>query len=171
MLLTLPTPGVLSKCLLTSERVRAAVVAELVRLEVLDRREKSIFFRGDYEYASDLVFLRNRARQLRFAPPLADALRLPPHAQARALLDFNRAHYQYLTCRRDLDPAHGEWYQAEMNATDRLYDVWQAVDDAGREYYYPYIRRQAMMRLRDELIGPDAYYRVRLPPCVPFQIN
>ena len=142
-------------------------VALALHLEILDARELPWLLQPTLDFAGALRPLRTRWRDLRDAPPLHDGMRFPDHALVGELLSFNRA------CRQRLDGQLGvsavrdeELYEA-IRETDRLYHLWDTVRDVRCIQYHVSVRRAALKRLRDELLGYPAYCAGLLPPHVP----
>jgi hypothetical protein len=137
-----------------------------IRWEILDRRETHYLLAGEQDFEADVKLLQERFRELRTAPRLAEAGRLPSRDVVVDLLAFNRAYRQDLSARLELDVVHGEELRAALLETDQLYRIWDTVRDARSEYCYITVRRQALQQLR-ELIGDPAFYTGQLPPHVP----
>jgi hypothetical protein len=137
-----------------------------VQWEILDPRELHHMLAHEQDFEADLKALQERYRELRVAPPLAEALRFPGRDIVNDLLAFNRAYRQDLDSRLSLDVVHGEALRAALMETDQLYRIWDLVRDARCEYYYVTVRRQALQSLR-ETVGNVSFYTGQLPPHVP----
>jgi hypothetical protein len=146
--------------------LRPALQAVAVGWEILDPREVRYVLTRPEDFAADLKLLRRRYQDLADAPPLQDCLRFPSRDLITELLSFNRAYRQHLTSRQSLELT--SWWELHetLQEADRLYQTWDTVRDAGCDYYYVTVRRQALKKLR-EAIGPQAYYASCLPPHVP----
>ena len=143
---------------------RTALREQAIRCEILDPREERLS-RLD-QFGADLTTLRQRHRDLRNAPPLADALRFPNRRQVSEMLQFNRDYRKHLKERQVVDLYRGSVFKDAIRETDDLYHVWDLVREATCEIYYVPVRRQALTDLR-ALIGPAAYFAGDLPPYVP----
>ena len=118
------------------------------------------------DFETDLDLLRRRYQELRDAPPLADADRLPARDAVNHLIQFNRSYRTHLEGRQVWEADRADVIGVALAETDRLYKVWDAVRDARCEFYYVTVRRQALKRLR-EALGDAAYGTAELPPHVP----
>jgi hypothetical protein len=134
-------------------------------LELLDPREVRYVLARREDFEADLPFLRRRYQDLRDAPPLADVWRFPPPEIAGRHLAHNRVVRRELALRRDAMGGHLGYDYAVAEA-ERLYKIWDAARDAGSEFYYVSVRRQALALLR-QMIGPEAYHQGELPPPFP----
>jgi hypothetical protein len=137
-----------------------------VMWELLDRRETQHVLARAEDFEADLKLLRNRYHKLLSAPRVWECRRFPDRIAVNDLLTANRTYRQYLTARQPVDLVHADDVRTVVNETDRLYEIWDAVRDAGCTYYYVTVRRQALQHLR-ELIGMEAFYRAELPPHLP----
>ncbi len=146
--------------------LRPTLQALAVSWELLDPRECRYIFTRAEDLASDLKLIRRRWQDLADAPPLYDCMRLPDRALVNELLAFNRAYRQHLDSRQSLELTYWWDLHESLQETDRLYEVWDTIRDARCEYYYVYVRRMALKRLREKL-GAPAYYSGKLPPHVP----
>lgn len=102
-------------------------------------------------------------------PPLDDRHRFPPKAVAWEARFFNLAFRENLNKHRPLS-IHREalWEQAVCEA-HHLFLCWDCLDDIQCEGLNEEHRRKLLRKLR-VLIGPEAYYSGRMPPCVPAQV-
>jgi hypothetical protein len=134
--------------------------------ELLDPQECRYTLSRPEDFVGDLTLLRRRYHELADAPPLADSLRFPPRAVVNELLAFNRAYWQHLGSRQNLDVT--SWWELHetLQEVERLYVIWDLVRDSRCEIYYVSVRRGALKKLR-EAIGSEAYYSGTLPPHVP----
>jgi hypothetical protein len=133
-----------------------------IELEILDPRETYLFS----DPPSAVKTLRTRYHELADAPLANDALRFPERDIVNELLSFNRSFRQALDARRGIETNRDWDLRDALAETDRLYNCWDTLREARRDYYYITLRRQALKRLR-ELVGPDAYYSGVMPPSVP----
>lgn len=146
--------------------VRPTLQYLAIASELLDPREIRYILARAEEFDADLALLQRRSRDLTDAPCLADGQRFPDRPTVNEMLAFNRCYRQYLNVRQSMELAHAWKYQAALQETDQLYEIWDIARDARCEYYYVSVRRQALRRLR-EMVGDEAYYTGRLPPHVP----
>jgi hypothetical protein len=137
-----------------------------IRLEIMDRKETDFILAHPEDFAEHVRLLQDRFLELRDAPPVGEATRFPSRDLVNDLLNFNRAFYQALTERMEVDTVHTEELEAARTETTMLYNVWDAVRDARCEFYHVNVRRQALLQLR-RLIGDRAFYTGELPPYVP----
>lgn len=147
-------------------RLQPTLQALAVEWEILDPREVRYVMARPEDFAADLKLLRRRYHELADAPPLLDHVRFPDRSLVSDLLAFNRTYRQHLDGRQALSMAPSWDLQETVQETDRLYQIWDSVRDAGCDYYYVTVRRTALKRLRD-LIGANAYCAGHLPPHVP----
>ncbi len=146
--------------------LRQTLLALAVDIEILDPREvRSTFSRAE-SIRGDLEALQKRYQDLRDAPAAVDAFRFPERPMVNEFLVFNRAYLKHVEMRRPLEAAPAADLSTIQQEIEDLYRVWDTVRDARCEYYYVWVRRYALKRLRD-LLGEDAYYRGELPPYVP----
>ncbi len=146
--------------------VQQALHATALRLEILDERETRYVMARLEDFETDLDLLRRRHLDLRDAPLLAEADRLPAREAVNQLIQFNRGYRQHLEGRQAWEADRADVIGVALAETDRLYRVWDAVRDARCEFYYVTVRRQALKRLRESL-GDTAYATADLPPHVP----
>ncbi|HET6574481.1 MAG TPA: hypothetical protein VFG68_12815 [Fimbriiglobus sp.] len=101
-------------------------------------------------------------------PPPGDAYRIPPIPVLRDACDFNRRYRDHLEHRLEWEARHrGELYAA-MREAESLYKVY---DDAwGARPDFPCSDAAKVQYLRDFrlAVGRDAYYRMEMPPPVPY---
>lgn len=143
--------------------VRAAVLAEARRAEVLDEREENWLLKKRDDFPADVGILRGRVLDLADAPPLADHRRFPPRPVINEWLATNRRFRKYLADRLELEQDRREILLRAINECDELYRVWDWVRDSQCEWYYTATRRRALKSLRDHL-GDEAYRNLDLPP-------
>lgn len=146
--------------------VRDGLQQLAIRWELLDPRETHYLLARREEFSIDVNLLRRRYQELKDAPRLADADRLPAKAVAEDMVKANRAFRAGINDRRVLELDRAELLNNILHEADQLYRVWDAVRDAKCEFYYITARRQALRKLRDTL-GDDAYARGELPPNLP----
>lgn len=135
-----------------------------VSLEIMDAREKLHTFARPEDFAVDLACTRRRYEELRDAPPSADARRFPDRDTIYEMIEFNRRYRDFLDDLRLID--RSAWIDDALEASLELYQVLDLVRDARCDYYYVYVRRKALLDLRD-IIGVNLYYAGCLPPAVP----
>src|SRR5262249_22972781 len=146
--------------------LRLPLQALAVTWEILDPREVRFILARPEDFGADLTLLRRRYHELIAAPAVDAALRFPERAAFNEFLSYNRAYRQHIDVRQPLELVHWWELRVALQETDRLYLIWDKVRDARCSYYYVTVRRQALKDLR-ELVGEEAYYSGRLPPCVP----
>jgi hypothetical protein len=146
--------------------VQEALHRTAIRFEILDERETRYVLARPDDFETDLDLLRRRYQDLRDAPRLEDADRLPAREAVNQLIQFNRTYRQHLEGRQAWEADRADVIGVALAETDRLYRVWDAVRDARCEFYYVTVRRQALKRLRESL-GEQAYDTAELPPHVP----
>lgn len=141
---------------------------EAISLEILDRREVINILAKPGEFVNDLNILRRRYADLKDAPPLIVSSQYPDKDFCRNLLAFNREYLAFLNNTRWLAPSSlWEDYREAEAETNLLYTIWDAVRDSKCDFYYITARRSALKKLRDEYLGPGAFYAGWLPPPVP----
>ena len=136
-------------------------------LELLDPRECRYTFASveGNSLAADLLTVRKRWAELRDAPPVCDAVRLPDSETILAAKRVNREYRAWLEARQQLLPSE-EWIAEAIGECDALYQAWDLASDARTDWYYLAVKRKALLQLR-ERIGPWDYYRAAMPPPVP----
>jgi hypothetical protein len=134
--------------------------------EIMDRKEADFLLAHPKDFDEHLRLLQERYQELRDAPHVAEADRLPSRDVVNDLLNFNRTYYQEVCARLEVDTIHSEELEAAKTETDLLYRIWDAVRDARCQYYHVNVRRQALQQLR-QLVGDRAFYTGELPPHVP----
>jgi len=144
--------------------VRWPLIAWFIAAELMDAREIPYTLQDPGELAGDLARFRERAAELKDAPPLVDAERFPSREDGNAVCGFIHTHQAHLETIRDLYPWDQRIHLARLES-DRVYAVWDAVRDARCEYFYIVPRRMALKRLR-VMLGAD-YYAGRLPCPIP----
>lgn len=118
------------------------------------------------DWRSELDYVRRHWQELAYAPPLADAARLPPHWMARECTCFNSSYQRYLELQRQVCLHRAEQISDALSDAVQLCEVWGLVETAACETQSWASRRRALMQLR-ERIGPEDYYASRLPACIP----
>jgi hypothetical protein len=149
--------------------LRGYIQDAAVQMQLLDSRERRYTLARPEDFASDLNLIRRRWRDLHNAPMMEDSYRFPDREQINEMLAFNRAYRQYIDTHYSLFAGGEKFWKGQdiLRETERLYQLWDTVRDARCEYYYVTVRRQALRRLRDEMLGPKDYYAGQLPPYVP----
>jgi hypothetical protein len=114
-------------------------------------------------------------------PPPGDMYRFPPYGELEAGRAFNwgyQLHLKWLlgyegrdewgseVWLRDWRPYHASRIREALAEAEQLEEVWTNAIRAHPESPYTHTRSEHLRRLR-LLIGPDAYRRAELPPCVP----
>ncbi|HYH66152.1 MAG TPA: hypothetical protein VD866_15775, partial [Urbifossiella sp.] len=120
--------------------VQQALHTTALRLEILDERETRYVLSRLDDFECDLDLLRRRYADLRDAPRLADADRLPVRDVVAQLIQFNRTYRQHLELRQAWEADRADVIGVAVAETDRLYKVWDAVRDARCEFYYVTVR-------------------------------
>jgi hypothetical protein len=118
------------------------------------------------DFRSELAYVRRHGRELANAPPISDALWLPSPAVAQECRRFNLSYQRCLELRRQVALHHQDQCSDALREAQFLGDVWRRVETATSPTNSWVCRRRALQELRD-LLGPEAYYTGRLPPCVP----
>jgi hypothetical protein len=138
------------------------IKAVSLSLQLIDPREGRYVLARSSDFESDVPFLRRRQADLGGAPPLTDAWALPRRELACQLLTLNRKSHRHLIRQRD---AIGDYPGLDelLAETERRYKIWDAVRDAGSEFYYVSVRRAALAQLR-QMLGDEAYHLAKLPP-------
>lgn len=135
-------------------------------LELIDERERRWLFLGDsYSLSYSLDSVRGRYADLRDAPRIIDADRLPSREFCQQMLDANRDYYSFLRERQTLFPRE-EWIAEAIEEAESLWKVWDTALDCRREYYSLNYRRRCLKDLR-ERIGFSRYYAGCLPGPIP----
>jgi hypothetical protein len=143
-----------------------SIRAVALHWEILDPREARYVLVGAGDFVADLRLLQRRYHELADAPPVIDSLRFPARELVCELLAFNRAYHTNMTRRRDALGKSRPELEDALTEADQLYRIWDLVRDAGSEFYYISVRRQALAALR-EAIGRQDFYSGVLPPHVP----
>lgn len=101
-----------------------------------------------------------------WVPPVNDARRFPPGEVLYEGIGFNNRYRYYWHCQKELWPEHHQRIERLRAEAEYLSGVWH---DAlwARDEGYPIDTRKAALRRLRLAIGPDAYRRAELPPCVP----
>lgn len=159
----LPQPR---EALVWADVCRHSLVALALDGQLVDTREPAIHFNRPHDRGSDLKALQSRFQEFAFAPVLEECQRFPNRRIVNDFLAFNRAYRAELQARLDLDAVQAVHLRQALKETEQLHHLWCEVRDAGCEYYYITVRRQALQHLRD-LLGDEAFYSGRLPPYVP----
>jgi hypothetical protein len=146
--------------------LRHAILSTAVAWEILDERELGFTMTRPIDFAYDLKVLQRRYHDLIDAPPLADTCRFPDRGVLNELIDFNRKYRENLDEVQTLEVANWWSLRSALNEVDWMYQVYDTLRDARCDYYYVYVRRMALKRVR-ELIGDNAFERAELPPHVP----
>lgn len=146
--------------------IRDGVRDLAIKWELLDPRETHYLLARREEFSVDINLLRRRYQELKDAPRLADADRLPPKSVAEDMVKANRAFHAVIKDRRAFELDRAEMLNTVLYETDQLYRVWDAVRDARCDFYYVAARRQALRKLRNA-IGEEAYSAAQLPPSTP----
>lgn len=146
--------------------LRAPIVAIAIDLEIIDQRECRNKFVSAADFKSDLEQLQKSYRVFCDMPMSQKANVLPSNGEIRNATFLNRAYRQYLSDRLKCDSLNVERIVELINETDALYAVWDAASDARCEYYYVWVRREALQKIR-ELIGPECFSRGIMPFYLP----
>jgi len=99
-------------------------------------------------------------------PPVSDCNRLP----AQDVIEHGRIcgiyYRQYLISRRAVRLQDGDRYDDYLREANRLYKVWEIIDEATVPHLPWQMKRKALAKLKD-LVGEEAYFRGHWPPPVP----
>jgi hypothetical protein len=167
MFLTMPTEDAqLENAAQVHAELAPSLRALAIQWQIMDPRETGCLLANAHDFDTDLRTLQERYRELRYAPPVSEARRLPSRAVVGELLASNRLYRQGLEARLELDRVHSEDIQAAKAEAEQLYRIWDAVEAARSEFYNINVRRQALQQLR-EMVGDTAFYTGQLPPHVP----
>ena len=147
-------------------RIQAAIHKLAVDWELMDVRETNFVVARLEDLSEDIDLLRKRYHDFKDAPRVNDGNRFPNRSAVNEMINSNRAVRKHIEVRQHIDTDRGAAYRAALRETDRLYQVWDAVRDARCDFYYVTVRRQALKKVR-QMIGNEAYYAGRLPPCIP----
>ncbi len=135
-------------------------------LELLDPREMREIFCEQSHLSDDLKLMRGRRLDLCDAPPMNDCMRFPDRNLINDFQEFNRLYRKQLNHRQALEVSFYAEIKELIAETDRLYQIWDLARDSRTEYYYVWVRRDALKKLR-ERVGAQAYMSGCLPPHVP----
>lgn len=147
-------------------RLCQAIKDVAIEWEILDPRERYYFLGCSEGFSCELNLLRRRYQDLKDAPPVADAARLPSRNAMNDAIQFNREFRKRMIQRSELELDRTEALRVIAWEADRLYDIWDAARDAQCDLFYISSRRCNLKRLK-ELLGDEAYMHGALPPNVP----
>ena len=116
---------------------------------------------------SEFAYVWRHRRELRDAPPLEDCSRLPSLELATTNCCLNWSYQESLKARRWVTRHRWDEITEAIEEAQRLYQFWESVREAQSRDRSWAGRRRALMRLRDDLLGPAAYYRRAFPPSLP----
>lgn len=153
-----------------TNRHRPAMLAVGVRLELVGPEDHIGFLPewGDFEgldAATVLVLLRDLHAELRDAPPLADAARLPPAAVCHEAAAFNRRLASRFRDRALWEPDREGVLSAAAAECDAYCEFWWTAANAANGFGVAQ-RRRSLAYIRDA-IGREAWAAGRLPDFVP----
>lgn len=100
-------------------------------------------------------------------PPPGDAYRLPPADEIRSARLFNQCYQSHLRWRLEWEEDRTGELRAAVAEAVWLYEVWDCAEGAHPDYQCSPAAKACYLRRLRLLIGPDAYRRAELPPCVP----
>ena len=120
------TPGTLEPVPTISEFIdlRGQVHKVALEWEILDHRETSYVFVRHAEFQRDLDMLRRRNVELRDAPRVCEAHKLPPRDWVIRMVCFNRDYRKILDTRRELELDREDILSAAICESDALYRVY-----------------------------------------------
>jgi hypothetical protein len=119
-----------------------------------------------YSWESEVVYVRRHYHELRGAPPLADARRLPPAERIREGLAFCRACRCRLEQQARAAPSwRWAWYEETLGEVRWAEHVYETMLYATSSSCWAGQRR-ALQHLR-ALLGEEAYADAAWPPPVP----
>jgi hypothetical protein len=110
---------------------------------------------------SEVGWVRKYYRELGDAPPLSDALFLPPREEALHLLAFYLSEQLYYQHLGRIRLHRHEEIQAILEDLRGDAQIWALVESATNAHNAWVCRRQALKQLR-ELLGPENYYAGQL---------
>lgn len=145
--------------------VNRPIVSICLNCEIMDPREVRYVLTNPVDFVGDVQMLKARAKSLEDCPSVNASVILPDRCLVNELLLFNRSYRQYLEGCLSVHFRDQFFLQAKEE-NDYLYFIWDKARDARCEYYYIHIRRQALGVLMQEL-GPENFWKCRLPPHVP----
>ena len=146
--------------------IRGPLLTFCATTETIDQRELRGLLVAANEYEADLLAINKMWARLRDCPSAADAERFPDRAAINEQLCLNRSYRKRLEERQLADVLNGPAICGLIQETDLLYRAWDYARDAKCEYYYVWVRREALRNLR-ELIGPENYARGQMPHYLP----
>jgi hypothetical protein len=100
-------------------------------------------------------------------PPPGDAYRLPPLRVISSGRVFNYQYRNRLRWRLEYERDRDGALHAALEEAQHLYEVWDAAEGAHPDWNASPGTRAGYLRKLRVLLGPDAYRRMELPPCVP----
>ncbi len=150
-------------------RHRPALVAVGVRLELFGEDEWPWVFGDDGAYGESdasilLEVIRGLYEELRDAPPLADADRLPPQEVCRKAAEFNGQVAHHFRERLLWEPDREAVLSAAADECDAYREFWQAAANA--RGYSVAERRRCLAYVRDA-IGQAGWAAGHLPELAP----
>ena len=146
--------------------IRGPLLTLAITTESLDARESRGLLVLPKEYEDDLRMLNRRWQCMLDCPWVADSERFLNRETISNWLCLNRGYLKRLEERLLIDTLNTPVILETMRETEILYKVWDAARDARCDYYYVWVRREALRNLR-ELIGPENFARGRMPPYLP----
>lgn len=144
--------------------LREPLILVSIRLEIMDEREWAVTSPyGDISLSD----LQERYKQYLNYPKIEDTGLFPNRQIIDQFLSANRMLRNNLLKRKEIDLVNAETIERAIEECDTLYHIWDLARDASTTYYYNTIRRESLNTLRD-MIGPENYYRGRMPPPYPY---
>ncbi|HLN30502.1 MAG TPA: hypothetical protein VK395_22350 [Gemmataceae bacterium] len=143
-------------------QVHGELFAALVRTaQTLELAGEVESWRRD-DYRAEVQWCRATYRELRDAPPLADAARLPPQTICEALARFAEAEARWLCERRQLQLHHAEHIAALLEQANAAARFWRLAATATDPSAWVRQRRVALAEMR-QLLDHDRYYAEAWP--------
>lgn len=116
-----------------------------------------------------LTTIRGRYQELKDAPHLSDAQRLPDVTAMIEWLTFNKEFQRYVDTQVVFyvpnDPRY-EFWKTTASENRALYQIWDALIDGSNGHCGVHTRRMALKKAR-QLLGPETYEGGHWPPNVP----
>ena len=146
--------------------LRESIRTVAIDWEILDPRENSFILADRSEFPNDIDLLRRRYRELRDAPRLVEAQRLPSLAFVEQACRFNRRFQEHLERRAAFELDRSYVLGIVISENERLYQFWDTVRDVRCDYHFVVCRRFALKQIRD-MLESEAYLSGNFPPPVP----
>lgn len=147
-------------------QIRGAISKIAIQQELMDPREISHIMARGPEFEVDLKLLRERYKDLKDAPSIADAELLPHMDALTEGVAFNHRYIEYMSQKRDMEIWRSHLYDVVIQEARILEYIYNLAKDGRAKHYYVTVRRRAMKSLVEK-IGYTNFYRGNFPPCAP----